>query len=82
MIDKDKHPIGWTMFFCELDDAKEHLINLIAEIQNNPEYDEANLRVDLGHVYSHLNRAWYRRNKKEDISEEEWIEACKFPPDL
>lgn len=29
MINKDKHPIGGSMFFCEIEDAKEHLIDLI-----------------------------------------------------
>lgn len=70
------------MLMHELDDAKEHLTNLISEIQNDSEYDDGNLRVDLGHVYSHLNRAWYRRNKSEDITETQWVEASKFPDDL
>lgn len=70
------------MMMYELHDAKEHLTNLITEIQNDPEYDEANLIIDLGHVYSHLNRAWHRRNESEDISEAEWIAASKFPNDL
>jgi predicted Zn-dependent protease len=82
MINKEQNHVGWTMLMYELDDAKEHLNNLIAEIQNDPEYDEARLRVDLGHVYSHLNRAWHRRDKRDDISETEWIEASKFPSDL
>jgi hypothetical protein len=82
MINKEQNPVGWAMLMYELDDAKEHLNNLIAEIQNDPEYNEANLRVDLGHVYSHLNRAWHRRNNSEDVSEAEWVEASKFPNDL
>jgi predicted Zn-dependent protease len=82
MINKEQNPVGWTMLMYELDDAKEHLNNLIAEIQNDPKYNEANLRVDLGHVYSHLNRAWHRRNNSEDVSEAEWVEASKFPNDL
>lgn len=66
----------------ELEDAKEHLSQLIAELQQDSEYTEANLRIDLGHVYSHLNRAWHRRNKLEDISEAEWMTASQFPLDL
>lgn len=30
---------------------------------DDPEYDEANFRVNLGHIYSHLNRAWNARNR-------------------
>jgi hypothetical protein len=82
MINREQNPVSWAMLMYELDDAIEHLNNLITEIQNDPEYNETNLRVDLGHVYSHLNRAWYRRNKGEDISELEWVEASKFPTDL
>jgi hypothetical protein len=40
----------------ELDDAKEHLETLMREMTDDPEYDEANFPVDLGHIYSHLNR--------------------------
>ncbi|NHQ87701.1 hypothetical protein HA050_16410 [Iodobacter sp. HSC-16F04] len=82
MINKEQNPVGWAMLMHELNDAREHLSNLITESQNTPEYDEVNLRVDLGHVYSHLNRAWHHRNKSGDISEPEWVESSKFPTDL
>ncbi|NDI84367.1 hypothetical protein [Undibacterium crateris] len=82
MINKQNNPVGWAMLMYELEDAKEHLSNLITEIESDPEYEEANLRIDLGHVYSHLNRAWHRRDKVDDVSEQEWIEASKFPSDL
>jgi hypothetical protein len=48
-------------FLYELDDAREHLQNLISELAEDGSYDEANLSVDLGHVYAQLNRAWRRR---------------------
>jgi hypothetical protein len=79
MISKEQNPVGWASLMYELEDALEHLGNLISEIENDPEYDEVNLRIDLGHVYSHLNRAWYLRNKAEGIS---WDDASKFPTDL
>ena len=82
MINKDQNSVAWAALMYELEDAMEHLGNLIAEIQNDPEYDDANLRIDLGHIYSHLNRAWHRRNKSGDISETEWVEASRFPNDL
>ncbi|MBC3930407.1 hypothetical protein [Undibacterium curvum] len=82
MINKQNSPVGWAMLMYELEDAKEHLSNLINQIESDPDYEEANLRIDLGHVYSHLNRAWHRRDKADDVSEQEWIEASKFPSDL
>lgn len=82
MINKDKNPAEWAAFIYELGDAKEHLINLISDIESDTEYDEANFRIDLEHVYSHLNRAWYNRNKEGKLSDEDWSEASKFPSDL
>lgn len=82
MINKDKTTIGWTLFINELEDSLAHLSQLVEQLKNDSEYDEADLSVDLGHVYSHLNRAWYRRSKSEDISELEWVEASQFPHDL
>lgn len=70
------------MLMSELEDAHEHLGNLIHEMNTDPDYDEGNLRVDLGHVFSHLNRAWHRRNETRDLSEVEWSTASQFPSDL
>ena len=82
MINRTGNPIGWAMLMDELQDAQDHLGDLIHEMEKDPEYGEGNLRVDLGHVFSHLNRAWARRNISEDLSESEWIEASRFPSDL
>lgn len=82
MINKDQNPVGWAMLVSELEDAREHLSQLISEIQHDTEYEEANFRIDPGHVYAHLNRAWHRRDKAEDISEPEWVTASQFPHDL
>jgi hypothetical protein len=57
MIDREVNPVEWSSFMQELEDANEHLAKLIADINAAPDYDSANLRVDLGHVFSHLNRA-------------------------
>src|SRR5690606_11589445 len=48
MISKDKDPVGWALLMYELEDAQEHLANLIAEMARDPEYGEENLRIDLG----------------------------------
>lgn len=82
MIDREKHPMGWNLFLDELESAHEHLANLIKEATEGKEYSEEDLRVDLGHIYAHLNRAWYRRNIPEDFPEQDWDFASKFPDDL
>ncbi|MDH5821970.1 hypothetical protein QFW77_03045 [Luteimonas sp. RD2P54] len=82
MINRETNPVGWALLLYELVDAHEHLGNLIKEISQDPDYSEGDLRVDLGHVYAHLNRAWFRRNIPEDFPETQWDTATKFPGDL
>ena len=82
MINRQEHPIGWSFLLDELSDAQEHLQSLLRDANNNPEYGEPELRIDLGHVFAHLNRAWYRRNVPEDLQETEWDTASSFPTDI
>ena len=82
MIDKEKHPVGWAALMYELEDAHEHLAELIADIDGDPDFSEEEFRVHLGHIYSHLNRAWYRRNIPEDFPEQDWDAASEYPKDV
>lgn len=82
MIDRDKHPIGWALLMQELDDAHEHLGDLITRMASDPDYGEDDFRVDLGHVYAHLNLAWHHRNIQEEMSDGERDVAVRFPSDL
>ena len=82
MISKESAPVAWSALMYELEDAQEHLTSMIASMNSDADYDEVNLRIDLGHVFSHLNRAWQRREKIEGLDEVEWLEASKFPTDL
>lgn len=82
MIDKEANPVEWALLLYELTDAHEHLGELIKQMKNDPDFDEAELSVHLGHVYSHLNRFWHRRNMTRDFTEEEWTVASEFPQDL
>ena len=82
MIKHDRNSRGRSLFLYELSDAHEHLGNLLKEASENPDYAEEDLRIDLGHVYAHLNRAWYRRNLAEDFPESDWDIATQFPGDL
>lgn len=82
MITKENAPVAWAALMYELEDAQEHLAKLISNIGSDADYDEVNMRIDLGHVFSHLNRAWHRRQKAEGLDEAEWLEASRFPTDL
>ena len=82
MVSKESAPVAWAALMYELEDAQEHLATLISNMNTDTDYDETNLRIDLGHVFSHLNRAWHRREKIEGFDEAEWREASRFPTDL
>ena len=82
MIDRNSNPVGWSFLLDDLEDAYEHLGNLIKELSSDLEYGEPELRIDLGHVYAHLNRAWRRRNVPNDFADSEWEAAGAFPTDL
>jgi hypothetical protein len=80
MIDKKLQPVEWAEFIYELEDALEHLGNLVKDVEHAEHYDEDAFRIDLGHVYAHLNRAWRRRAKA--LADDEWESASGFPDDL
>jgi hypothetical protein len=82
MINKQEHPVGWALLMYELEDAQEHLTKIIADMESDPDYGEGNFRVDLGHLYSHINRAWHRRDTEEDLPENGFEKASEFPTDI
>ncbi len=81
MIKKDLHQVGWAMLMYELEDAKGHLESMIEEMDKDLGFSEENFRIDLGHIYAHLNRAWQIRNF-EDVSTEERDSEIDFPKDI
>jgi len=60
MISQAENPVAWAMFVYELADAQEALNDLMKELADGA-IDADEFRIDIGHVYAHLNRAWYRR---------------------
>lgn len=82
MISKENAPVEWAMLMYELDDAREHLERMMELMASDPDYNESAFRVDLGHIFSHLNRAWHRRNISGELEGAAWEEAGKFPTDL
>jgi hypothetical protein len=82
MLDKNNDPVEWGTWLYEFTDAIEHLENLTDEIGENDELCEESLRIGLGHIYSHLNRAWNSRDHRGEITEEKWTAFSNFPKDL
>jgi len=82
MINPQHNPIQWALLIEELSEAHDHLGKLISEMATDTEYDESRLRVDMGHIVAHLNRAWARRNCTRDLTDEEWDAFREYPQDL
>lgn len=81
-MDKNENYLVWVQVVDELSEAKEHLDKVIKEITGEAQMLEDDLKVDLGHVYAHLNRTWHLRNSKEGVEKENWGEISKFRDDL
>jgi hypothetical protein len=86
MVSKDQNYIALAAVVQELEDDREHLGELIHRMTKGQDFSEADLRADLGHVYSHLNRAWHMRNaaggQVTDFSDEQWRKWSQSPRDL
>lgn len=82
MITRDSAPLEWSSLMYELEDAKEHLEELISKMTSDPDFDEVEFRIRLGHIYSHLNRAWNRRDLIGEEYGEQWLQHSQFPVDL
>ncbi len=68
-----------------IQEAREQLEAIEKQLQNDSEYDEVELRIELEHAYHHLNFAWNIRNeddeKLETFSNEDFQKWSKFPKD-
>lgn len=86
MVDKqtDGGYYSWTMLIYELEDAQDAIRTLLKDAAENPEYSEEAFRVDIAHVYMHLNRAWNCRNATEAQHQDEALvsEWAEFPKDI
>ena len=50
MINREEHPVGWSLLLCDLSDAQQHIRALLKEMAENPEFSEVELRIWLGTV--------------------------------
>jgi hypothetical protein len=80
----DRDPVAWAAMTYELEDAAGHLAALLRRMAEDGDYGEPELRVDLGHVYAHLNRAWNSRHAQGDTARTPEAHAAwsRFPTDL
>ena len=82
MINNKLNPIEWSSLLYELEDAKEHLESLIAQLSQNGKIDEQDYMVQMGHIYAHLNRSWNSRNNVGECRGKEREVFTSFPKDI
>ena len=82
MINRHDNPVQWVLLMDQLEEAHEHLGKLIAEMRADSGDAEEQLRIYLGHVMAHLNRAWASRNITRELTDAEWESFREYPRDL
>lgn len=82
MINQVDNPVEWAMLLYELNDAREHLEELLKEMSECDDFTNEDFAVSLGHVFAHLNRAWNTRDIKSEMTSDQIDAASKFPTDL
>lgn len=83
MINARDHYVAWAMLVTELDEAREHLQDLIDTLARDGRCDdEDDFSARLGHVYAHLNRAWHSRDLTSELTQEQHAAFAQFPKDL
>ena len=82
MINQKENYVAWALLIEELDDAHEHLGELIKAMVKSGCCEEEDFSVRLGHVYAHLNRAWHSRSQTSETTSEQWDNFSQFPKDL
>lgn len=81
--DEGERYVARSMVAFELEEAAQHLNRLARRLATEPGYGDPEFRVDLGHVYAHLNRAWNRRAASADAPTDDQFEAwSQFPADV
>ena len=79
MTDENK---TWILF--ELQDAHEALTQIVNDLKNDDDYDETEHRINMAHLFSHVNAAWNMRSVTADEvgSGENFDQWTRFPTDI
>lgn len=72
----------WILF--DLQDAHEDLTRIIADLKDDPDCDETEYRIDMAHLYHHINSAWNARHATVDEigAEGKYKKWGQFPQDI
>ncbi len=75
--------LAWANTIQQLEDAREHLGNLIDQMVAEKHICVIDFGIQLGHVYGHLNRTWNGRYIAGG-DPDEWFtdENSQFPNDI
>lgn len=72
--------------FSHLREAADSLARVIREMEADPEYSEAELEVEMAHLYHHVNTAWNARKASPErtaaCSLEDFRDWRQFPTDI
>lgn len=82
MINGKENPVEWALLSYELEEVIEHLQKISSSIIPESEIVETEFKVDISHVYAHINRIWNQRNHTGEVSDQQFVEFSKFPNDI
>ncbi len=82
MLNKENNYVEWVLLMVNLEDTQEHIANLIDELHDRGYIDEVDFKIQIAHIYGHLNRIYYSRNHIGEISSEQWQQYSRFPTDI
>lgn len=87
MIDKENNYVEWALLMYQLEDAYEHLGDLIKEMTKDKkpsedDFCEIDFSVHLAHIYAHLNIAWNTRNLTKAYEMKDREKLIQFPTDI
>ncbi len=82
MTNNQNNPVNWSLLLYELSGAHEAPGNLFNEMNDDGKIDEVEFRIQLSHIYRHLNTAWNSRNRDSVATDAEHASEALFPNDL
>ena len=82
MINKNENPVEWALLLFELAEVEERIRNLIDEMNKRGEIAVEAYEVDVGHIYSHINRVWNSRLRLGEATDESFDVESQFPSDI
>jgi hypothetical protein len=79
-------PLNKEFIAFNLREAAESALKIVADLQNDSDYEIGNFWVDMEHLYEHLNCAWNARFSTDAearaCSEQDYERWSRLPDDL